>query len=84
MGYHRKAPPKPKATIGQLLEITIDLANQAMRHEDGTLQHRFMSANEDTIELLETLGLVVEVEPEEWRWVEPLPDLAEIVKTIGR
>jgi hypothetical protein len=76
--------PALKATIGQIIESWIDLANQAMRHEDDTLRHGFTSANEDAIELLGSLGLVAEVEPEVWRWVEPSPDLAEIAKLVGR
>jgi hypothetical protein len=77
-------PKQTTATIGQILESLIAIANQAMRHEDGGLRTCSLSANEDTIELLETLGLVAEAKPEVWRWVEPLPDLAEIAKTIGR
>jgi hypothetical protein len=77
-------PQQAKATIGQLLETIIAQANQAMRHEDGGLKTYSLSANEDTIELLENLGLVAEVEPEVWRWVVPLPDLTEIAKLIGR
>ena len=81
LGYHRKS--QSKATIEQLLECFADLANQAMRHEDGLLRHGFHSANEEAIELLETLGLVELVEPEVWRWVEPPPDRAGIAKNIS-
>jgi hypothetical protein len=76
-------PRQSKATIEQLLEIIIAQASQAMRHEDGRLQTYSLSANEGAIELLENLGLVSEVEPEVWRWVEPSPGLAEIAKLVG-
>lgn len=83
MGCHRKVPPKNKATIEQLLQSLINLAAQTMEHKDGLLRHGCHSANEEAIELLENLGLVVEEKPEVWRWVDPLPDLAEIAKSIG-
>ena len=51
---------------------------------DGMGYHRKPQQAKATIELLENLGLVVEVEPEVWRWADPLPDLAEIAKSIGQ
>jgi hypothetical protein len=69
-------------TIEQIIESWIDLANQTMRHADNTLQHGFVLANEDAIELLAALGLVAEVGPEVWRWVEPEKSVDEILKLI--
>jgi hypothetical protein len=54
-----------------------------MRHADNTLQHGYFTANEDAIDLLEAMGMVTEVEPEVWRWVEPEKSAAEILALLN-